>query len=148
MRGHVRALVRRDMSRRGKRRRVAALQINTPAPAPTEKINAKTQRSQGAKNKQRLPCVFAALRLCVKSDVGKTDRRHRAAQKPRATGGNGQRLEEKVECRRPKTAWTIVRGQAACISLRCARARNSKIIHRAHPSRQEGKPRNFSRGFG
>ncbi len=29
----------------------------------------------------------------LQTDVAKTDRRHRAAQKPRATGGNGQRLE-------------------------------------------------------
>ena len=29
----------------------------------------------------------------LQSDVGKTDRRHRAAQKPRATGGNGQRCK-------------------------------------------------------
>jgi hypothetical protein len=29
----------------------------------------------------------------LQTDVGETDRRHRAAQKPRATGGNGQRLE-------------------------------------------------------
>ena len=58
-----------------------------PHPGRTGKTNAKTQRCQGAKNKQRLPCVFAALRLCVKSDVGKTDRRHRAAQNHRAAGG-------------------------------------------------------------
>ena len=34
-------------------------------------------------------CLFDPLQ----TDVGKTDRRHRAAQSHRATGGNGQRLE-------------------------------------------------------
>ena len=29
----------------------------------------------------------------LQTDVGKTDRRHRAAQKPRATSGNGQRCK-------------------------------------------------------
>ena len=32
----------------------------------------------------------------LQTDVGKTDRRHRAAQKPRATGGNGQRRKPPV----------------------------------------------------
>jgi hypothetical protein len=53
-----------------------------PHSAPTGKINAKTQRGQGAKNIWCLPCVFAPLRLCVKSDVGKTDRRHVPPRSP------------------------------------------------------------------
>ena len=32
----------------------------------------------------------------LQTDVGKTDRRHRAAQKSRATGGNGQRCKPPV----------------------------------------------------
>ena len=51
------------------------------------------QRCQGAKKNDVYLADFAALRLCVKPDVGKTDRRHRAAQSHRAAGGNGQRLE-------------------------------------------------------